>query len=118
MAFIAEELALDFIRSLRPLIAKIGQHDRDLKEQISDAANSASLNLMEGRRREGRDRTQQWRIAGGSAAEAMNGLRVAEAWGYVSQDDIALALSRGDALCAVTWRLVHPVPRAAQAPGR
>lgn len=117
MSFIAEQLALQFIRALRPLVAQIRTRDRDLAEQITDAASSASLNLMEGRRREGKDRTQMWRIADGSASEAISGLRVAEAWGYVSAESLADALAHGDQLCAVTWRLVHPVRGARQPRG-
>ncbi len=108
MPFIAEHLALGFIRALRPVVAQIRTHDRTLAAQITDAASNASLNLMEGRRREGKDRTQLWRIADGSASEAIAGLRVAEAWGYVPAETLADAFGQGDQLCAVTWRLVHP----------
>jgi len=117
MPFIAEELALAFIRALRPIVLQVRRHDRELAEQITDAASSASLNLSEGRRREGKDRLHCWRIADGSASEARSGLRVAEAWGYVAQESLAEAFARGDELCAVTWRLVHPVRAAGRAHG-
>ena len=118
MAFIAEQLALEFIRELRPLVTQIRMHDRDLAEQITTAGSSVGLNLPEGRRRAGRDRLHLWRVALGSASEALSALRVAEAWGYVAEEALGPALALGDQVCAVTWRLVHPAPTAAPARGR
>ena len=65
------------------------------------------LNLGEGRRRTGKDRLHLWRVAGGSADEARQCLLVAEAWGYLTPDEIAEPLALLDRLCAATWRLTH-----------
>ncbi|MCP3958490.1 MAG: hypothetical protein GY719_11610 [bacterium] len=66
-----------------------------------------TLDLGEGRRRAGKDRTYLWRVAGGSADEARVGLLIAEAWTYVAHDEIAEALELLDRLLAITWTLTR-----------
>ena len=105
--FQAFELALTLIRSLRPVIATIRQHDKKLADQLKDAANSIGLNLCEGRRRTGRDRLHFWRLAGSSADEVLGGLYMAEAWGHVAADSLVETLAHLDKLLAVTWTLTH-----------
>ncbi len=48
-----------------------------------------SLASREGRRRAGRDRQHQWRVAAGRADEVVACLRVAEAWGCIDAAAIA-----------------------------
>ncbi len=105
--FRALEIALSMIGSLRDPLVKIARHDRDLEKQLRKAAASVALNLGEGRRRSGKDRTHLWRVAGGSADETRIALLVAEAWAYVDHDDIAEALDLLDSLLAITWKLTH-----------
>ncbi len=107
MHFQALEIALSMIGSLRAPLTKIARHDRDLERQLRKAAASVALNLGEGRRRAGKDRTHLWRVAGGSADETRLGLLVAEAWAYVAHDEIAEALELLDRLLAITWTLTH-----------
>src|SRR4051812_20843998 len=45
--FEAFEIAVELITQLRPLVALIAQHDRDLAEQIKRAGSSIPLNLAE-----------------------------------------------------------------------
>ena len=75
--FEAFEVALALIRSLRPVLSKLRQHDKKLADQIENAANSVGLNLCEGRRRTGRDKLHFWRLAGSSADEVRGGLFLA-----------------------------------------
>ncbi|MEM9489504.1 MAG: four helix bundle protein [Myxococcota bacterium] len=105
--FYALEHSLDFIRLLRPLIRILERHDKSLAKQLRDAASSVALNLAEGRRRVGKDRAHLWRIAAGSADEARTCLHVAEAWGYLAEDDSREALEPLDRVLAITWRLTH-----------
>jgi four helix bundle protein len=56
MSFETYDVALEFVRSLRPLIEKIGRHSRKLKDQLVDASSSVPMNVAEGRRRVGGDR--------------------------------------------------------------
>ena len=103
--FIAYEVSLDAIRSLRTIVPLIAARDVDLADQLRRAASAVPLNLAEGRRRRGRDRTRVWRIAAGEAQEALAALEVAAAWSIV--DDAVLAESRGhlDRVLRLLWPL-------------
>ena len=107
MRFEALELALGVISILRRLLPAIRRHDSKLANQVRDAGSSAALNLAEGNRRRGRDRSQLWCIASGSADEVRAALRVAVAWGYLRGEDVAEALERIDHLQAVVWKLTR-----------
>jgi len=108
MTFIAEEVALQVIRALRGPIEIIAKRDRDLESQIRSAASSAALNTGEGWRREGKDRLHLFRVALGSAGEVRTALRVAAAWGYISDETAAPVEPPLDHLIAVLWKLAHP----------
>ena len=101
--FVALEVALEMIRQLRAPLVVIKTHDADLARQIRRAASSVPLNIAEGNRRAGRDRAHAFRVALGSADEVMAGLRVAEAWGYLTSDEaVAETLDR---LMGILWGL-------------
>jgi four helix bundle protein len=103
--FASYEVSIELIRALRVVMPKIKQHDADLAKQIRRAATSIALNLGEGRKRVGEDRTHLFRIANGSAGEVEAGLDVAESWGYVDAGpELRRLLSR---LLGLLWGLVH-----------
>ena len=103
----AHELALHIIATLRRVLPAIRRQDARLATHIRDAASSVALNLGEGARRRGGDRTQLWRVASGSAEEVRSALRVALAWGYLREDAVAEALRRIDRLQAMLWKLTR-----------
>ena len=105
--FEAFNISLDLVRCVRPVITAVKTHDADLARQLRKAVASVPLNLNEGRRRSGRDRLHSWRIAAGSADEAQACLLVAEAWGYIGNDDIERALELIDSLLAILWTLTN-----------
>ena len=105
--FLAFELALQLIRGLPPVLAKVRQRDKKLADQLENAANSIGLNLCEGRRRIGRDKLHFWRIAGSSAEEVRGGLHLAEAWGHIEAEDVIASLGILDRILAITWTLTH-----------
>jgi four helix bundle protein len=86
--FYALEFAIEAIHVLRPVVARIRQCDRDLGEQIRRALSSVALNIAEGSRSEGGIRLTRFSTAAGSNAETRAALRVAIAWGYVSDEDV------------------------------
>jgi four helix bundle protein len=99
--------SLDAIRHLRQPLGIITQRDPDLARQLRRAAASVALNLSEGLARTGRDRIHLWRVAQGSANEAVACLRVAEAWGHLDDGAAAPALALYDRVLAILWRLTR-----------
>ncbi|MDD9936118.1 MAG: four helix bundle protein, partial [Myxococcales bacterium] len=105
--FIALELALTLIESLRPIVERVRQRSARQARQIEDAASSVAANLGEGNRRQGRDRIQFFLIAAGSADETRCHLRVAKAWGWLTHRDIHRPLTLLDRQLAILWKLTH-----------
>jgi four helix bundle protein len=108
MAFIAYQVSLEAVRLLKPIIAAVRRHDAKLAEQLRESGSSAPLNLAEGRRRRGGDRTYHYRVAAGSTAEARATIDVAEALGYLDGQaaEAAAAWAALDRVLALTWPLV------------
>ncbi len=107
MRFVAFDLALELVRAAVAPAEQIASRDASLAQQLRRAASSVALNISEGNRRAGRDKTHLWRIAAGGADEVAACLRVAEAWGYLGAPHIAPALALCDRVLAVLWRLTH-----------
>jgi len=107
MRFDALELALVIVSRLRHLLPAIRRHDARLHKQIRDAGASMLMHLGEGNRRRGQDRSYLFTVASGSAEEVRLGIRVAIAWGYLSEtsaDEVLEYLAR---FLAVSWKLTH-----------
>jgi four helix bundle protein len=81
---------IEVLRMLRPVIAEIERHDRDLGKQLRRASASVALNLSEGSGSHGGTRTERYRNALGSARETGACLDVAQALGYVHAVDEVL----------------------------
>ncbi|MBN1443631.1 MAG: four helix bundle protein [Planctomycetes bacterium] len=107
MNFLALETSLDLIRALRPAAAALRLRDANLHDQIRRAATSIALNLAEASGRCGKDRRHHFCIAAGSAEEVRAALRVASAWGELSEDSIATPLRLVDRLVGMLWKLTH-----------
>jgi four helix bundle protein len=78
--FIAQEVLLDCIRKLRPVLAQIKPRNRHLHDQLERSSTNALLNCAEARRRKGLDRKNRFGYAAGEADEARQCLEIAEAW--------------------------------------
>jgi len=104
--FIAYEVSLAVIKSLRAVLPQIERHDRDLADQIKRAASSVALNLAEGQRLTKGNKPKHYAIAHGSANEVRAAIHTAIAWGWI--DDGAEPLAALDRLLALLWRLNHP----------
>jgi four helix bundle protein len=105
--FVALELALEVIRSLRDVVALIRKKNPKLAEQIIDAASSAAANTAEGNGRHAGNRLYHFRTAAGSAEETRGHLRVALAWGWIEPHHIAQPMALLDRQLAVLWKLTH-----------
>ena len=103
--FIAYNVSLDLIRSLRSVVAPIKARSRELSDQIERAATSVVLNLAEGSRRIGGDKRRFYAIANGSAIEVKAALDVADAWGWTV--DAAASRKILDRLLGLLWALTR-----------
>ncbi len=83
-------VVLEFIGSIRPLLAQIERRDRDLGRQLRRAASSVALNLGEGMYSRGELKTARYHTALGSMRESWSCLEVAQAFGYVRAFDATL----------------------------
>ena len=105
MRFLALDLSLDMISSLRPLLSSLRRHDSNLADQVQRAATSVALNLGEGQRRHGKDQGRFFRIASGSAEEVRVALRVAEAFGFVEPERFADTVDKIDHIVAILHKI-------------
>jgi four helix bundle protein len=96
---------LEVLRELKPVVAAIESHDRDLARQLRRAATSIALNTSEGSGSHGGTRKERYRNALGSARETGACLDAALALGYVVAIDASL-LDRLDHVRAVLVRNV------------
>jgi four helix bundle protein len=99
------EVALQAVQTLRPVVARVRQCDRDLGEQIRRALSSVALNIGEGSGNEGGTRLARYSTAAGSNAEVRAALRVAIAWGYVSGTQVEAGEQLLDRIAAMLYRL-------------
>jgi len=60
---------LGMLTELRPVMAQIEKHDRDLGRQVRRSATSVALNMQEGYGSNGGTRRERYRSALGSARE-------------------------------------------------
>ena len=81
---------IEFLRWVRPVVAEIETHDRDLARQLRRAASSVALNVGEGSGSSGGTRRERYRNALGSARETGACIDVAMALGYIGQVDEGL----------------------------
>jgi four helix bundle protein len=79
--FIALQVSIEVVQSLRAVVSQLATRDRDLADQIRRAASSVALNVAEGSKRAGKDQAHHYRIAAGSAAEVRAAVAVGAAWG-------------------------------------
>src|SRR5262245_55089503 len=105
--FVAFEVALEMIVSLRDVVARVRRHSSRVADQLVDSASSVAANLEEGNRRVGKDRLHLFRVAAGSAAETRAHLRVAIAWGWIQPAEVERSLALIDRELGLIWGLTH-----------
>jgi four helix bundle protein len=101
------EDAIELCRLVKTSADDIEKHDRKLAGQLRGAAQSAAANVAEGMHRRGGHQRERFGVAYGSAQEVKTHLRVAEAFGYVTERATAKSYDRADKLAASLWRCLH-----------
>ena len=94
------------LSTIRPVIAGISRHDRDLARQLRRAATSVLLNPAEGSGQRGGHRRERYRTALGSAWEIRACIDAGVALGYVDPAEPGLQ----DRLEKIT-RILHRLAR-------
>jgi four helix bundle protein len=84
--FVAQQVATQLVRSLRPVVEQI--LGMTLACRMKEAGSSILLNIAEGNRRNGRDRLHLFHISAGRTGEVDAILDVAIAWGYVAEREV------------------------------
>ena len=97
--------ALEVVRQMPPIVARIHGRDRKLADQLRRASQSMVLNIAEGRGHQGGNAALRFATACGSAKEVRAALTLACAWGYLEASRAARLDAELDEVCAITWCL-------------
>src|SRR5690349_15838068 len=107
MTFIAQDVALQAVEAVAPLLPLVRKHDADLHKQIRSALQSIALNVGESAYSDEGNRVARLHTAAGSANEVRVALRVAVAFGYVARAEAEPADALIDRVLALLWRLTR-----------
>lgn len=105
MSYVLEELSLEFIEALVPLMPRIRQRDKALEDQLRRAASSIGLNITEAAFSDPGNKRARFHTAAGSAREAQHALRQAIAWRHVRATEAERALGIVRRIVAVLWKI-------------
>ena len=105
--FDALEISLKVLELLTPIEVRIRRKSRSLAKQLSDASESITLNLGEGRLRRDGDRRRHFEMAAGSASEVTVALRIAVAKRYITGTEAAEVDAELDRVRAMLYRLTQ-----------
>ncbi len=107
MALIVHQVALEMVTGMKPIIDRIARHDRSLAQQMRRSASSVALNIGEADYSRGGNQPARFQDAAGSASDTRSALKVAAAWGYISQAACRPVDAKLDRILAMLWGLTH-----------
>ena len=107
MPFQVEELSLELIEALAPLMPRIKQRDKALEDQLRRAASSIGLNCAEAAFSDPGNRRARLFTAAGSAGETRHALRQAVAWRHVTAGDAERAIALVRRIVAILWKMTR-----------
>lgn len=111
MTYRLEEMSLELIDALVPLMPRIKRHDKSLEDQLRRAASSIGLNLAEAAGSDPGNKRARLHTAAGSARETQHALRQAIAWRYVTEREAERALGLARRVVAILWRVTRGTAR-------
>jgi four helix bundle protein len=100
-------MSVQMIQSLRTLIGRIKARDKSLADQLTRAASSVCLNIAESQHSDPGNRRARLFTASGSASESLMAVRVAVAWGYVSESEGRASVALLNRILAVLWKMTR-----------
>jgi four helix bundle protein len=106
--FVALEVSLELTEILGPTLITLKRRNKDLADQAKRALQSVALNLAEGSRSQGGNRTRAFWIAAGNLEELLTALRVAVNFGEIDESTTAQAGPLLERLRGLVWGLTHP----------
>jgi four helix bundle protein len=106
MAFQVEELSIQLVEALVPLMPRIRQRDKALEDQLRRAASSIGLNCAEAAFSDPGRRARPF-TAAGSAGETRHALRQAIAWRLVTPAEAEVAMKLAERIVAILWRMTR-----------
>ena len=107
MPFQVEELSIQLVEALVPLMPRIRQKDKALEDQLRRAASSIGLNCAEAAFSDpGNQRTRLF-TAAGSVGETRHALRQAIAWRIVTAGEAQSAIRLVERIVAILWRMTR-----------
>ena len=107
MPFQVEELSLELIDAIVPLMPRIKQRDKDLADQLRRAASSIGLNCAEAAFSDPGNKRARLFTAAGSAGETRHALRQAIAWRLVTPGEAESALRLLKRIISILWRMTR-----------
>ena len=107
MAFVLEQVGLEMVEALQPLVVRIKRRDRSLADQLARAASSVVLNVAEANYSDPGNKRSRLFTASGSAGEVRAAVKVAVAWGYCTNAEAAAAQQLLDRVIAMLWKLTR-----------
>ena len=107
MVFKVEEMAVQVIEALAPLVPRLRARDRALADQLTRAASSMVLNIGESNYSDPGNRRSRLFTAAGSANETRLALRVAVAWRIFRAEETDAARTLLDGVLRILWKLTH-----------
>jgi four helix bundle protein len=107
--FECQVVAREMVTAVKPIMDRT--KDSEVRDQLKRASLSVLLNIAEANARRGKDRSNRFGIAEGSAREAEEAVWTAIGWGYVTQGEASQVLSLLDRVIAMLVRLRFPRKR-------
>jgi four helix bundle protein len=107
MAFQVEELSIQLVEALVPLMPRIKQRDKALEDQLRRSATSIGLNAAEAAFSDPGNRRARLFTAAGSAGETRHALRQAIAWRLVTAGEAETAMKLVERIVAILWKMTR-----------
>jgi four helix bundle protein len=104
--FECQVVARQMVTAVKPIMDRT--KDSEVRDQMKRASVSVLLNIAEANARRGKDRSNRFGIAEGSAREAEEAIWTAIGWGYVPEADAREVLVLLDRVIAMLVRLRFP----------